>query len=76
MNAIVEIKVLDNFQIWIKFNDGVEKVVNIRQFLGKGITKELLDIYDSNLKCKSILRLNYITIKYLFINWFPIDFNL
>jgi hypothetical protein len=46
MNAIVEIKVLDNFQIWIKFSDGFEKVVNIRQFLGKGITRELLD-YDN-----------------------------
>jgi hypothetical protein len=46
MNEIVEIKVLDNFQIWIKFKDGMEKEVNIRQFLGKGITEELLD-YDN-----------------------------
>jgi hypothetical protein len=43
MEEIIEIQVLDNFQIWIKFKDGMEKEVNIRQFLGKGITEELLD---------------------------------
>lgn len=43
MNEVTEIKVLENYQIWIKFRDGIEKIVNIRKFLGKGITKELLD---------------------------------
>ncbi len=43
MNEVLKIKVLDNFQIWIKFNDGSEKVINFKRFLGKGITKELLD---------------------------------
>jgi len=43
MEEIVDIRVLDGFQIWIKFKDGFEKIVNIRQFLGKGLTEELLD---------------------------------
>jgi len=43
MNEIVEIEVLGNFQIWIKFNDGLEKTVNFKKFFGKGITKELLE---------------------------------
>jgi hypothetical protein len=43
MNEVTEIKVLENFQIWIKFKDGIEKVINFKKFLGKGITKELLN---------------------------------
>jgi len=43
MNEVSKIKVLDNFQIWLKFKDGTEKVINFRRFLGKGITVELLN---------------------------------
>ena len=43
MNEVIEIKVLDNYQIWIKFNDGEEKTVNFKNFFGKGLTKELLE---------------------------------
>ena len=43
MNKLIEIKVLDGYNIWMKFDDGVEKVVNFKPFLGKGFTKELLD---------------------------------
>lgn len=43
MNSIIEIKVLSDFNIWMKFNDGLEKVVNFKPFLGKGFTAELLD---------------------------------
>ena len=43
MNEVVSIKVLKDFQIWIKFKDGVEKVINFRKFIGDGITKDLLD---------------------------------
>jgi hypothetical protein len=46
MNEIVDIQVRDNYQIWVKFSDGLEKVVNIRQFIGRGIAKDLLD-YDN-----------------------------
>ncbi len=43
MNEIIEFKVLEGFCIWIKFQDGFEKIINIRPLLGKGFTKELLD---------------------------------
>ncbi len=43
MNRVIEIKVLEGFNIWMKFDDGVEKVVNFKPFLGKGFTNELLD---------------------------------
>jgi hypothetical protein len=43
MNEVIDLKVLDNYQISIRFKDGIEKIVNIHRFLGKGITKELLD---------------------------------
>ncbi len=43
MNEVVEIKVLDNYQIWIRFKDGKEKTISVLRFLGKGISKELLE---------------------------------
>jgi hypothetical protein len=43
MNEVIEIRTLENFQIWIRFKDGVEKTIDFKRFLGKGITKELLD---------------------------------
>lgn len=46
MNEVVSIKVLEDFQIWMLFNDGVEKTIDFRKFLGKGITRDLLE-YDN-----------------------------
>ena len=46
MNKIVEIEVLNNYHIWIKFQDDFEKIVNLKPFLGKGFTAELLN-YDN-----------------------------
>ncbi|NEN22012.1 DUF2442 domain-containing protein [Cryomorpha ignava] len=43
MNEVVEIKVLEDYQIWLKFQDDEEKVINIRPYIGKGIAEELLD---------------------------------
>ena len=43
MNQVTELKVLEDYRIWLKFNDGVEKVINFRPFLGKGFTAELLE---------------------------------
>ena len=43
MNEIVEFEILENYHIWLKFQDGYEKVVNIRPLIGQGFTKELLD---------------------------------
>lgn len=43
MNEVIEIKVLEDYLVWLKFSDGEDKVVNLKPFLGKGFTKELLD---------------------------------
>ncbi|WP_373521010.1 DUF2442 domain-containing protein [Aquiflexum sp.] len=43
MNEVIELLVLEDFRIWLKFKDGEEKTINFRPFLGKGFTKELLD---------------------------------
>jgi len=44
MYETIEIKVLANYKIWLKFNDGEERIIDILPFLNKGIAKELLDI--------------------------------
>ena len=46
MNEIIEFEILSNYHIWLKFQDGFEKVVNIKPLIGKGFTKELLE--DNN----------------------------
>ena len=43
MNEVIDLKVLQDYRIWLKFNDGEEKVINIRPYIGKGFTAELLD---------------------------------
>ncbi|MFY0650911.1 MAG: DUF2442 domain-containing protein [Cyclobacteriaceae bacterium] len=45
MTEVIQIDVLDEYKLRITFNDSEKKVVNIRPFLGKGFTKELLE-YD------------------------------
>ena len=40
---MINIKPLENYLIWLRFSDGEEKVVNLKPFIGKGFTKELLD---------------------------------
>ncbi|MGM0945281.1 MAG: DUF2442 domain-containing protein [Bacteroidota bacterium] len=43
MNEVVEIKVLKDYRVWLRFKDDEVKIVNLRPFLGKGFTAELLD---------------------------------
>jgi len=43
VNEVIEIKALPDYRIWLRFKDGEEKIVNLRPFLGKGFTAELLD---------------------------------
>ena len=43
MNEVIEIKVLESYNIWLKFKDGTESVVDFKPFIGEGFTKELLD---------------------------------
>ena len=43
MNEVVELKALDDYRVWLRFNDGEEKVINLGPYIGKGFTAELLD---------------------------------
>jgi hypothetical protein len=43
MKQIVKFSVLANYHILIVFQDGVEKTVDFRPFIGEGFTKTLLD---------------------------------
>lgn len=43
MNKVVDIKVLEDYYIWLKFNDSEENVINFRPFIGDGFTAELLN---------------------------------
>ncbi len=48
MNEVIELKVVEDFIVWLKFSDGDEKLVNLKPYLGKGFTKELLDPTNFN----------------------------
>jgi len=48
MNEIVEVKAKDNYFVWLRFKDGQEKTVDLKPFMGKGFTKELLDATKFN----------------------------
>ena len=43
MNKVIEIKILKNYIVWLKFEDGFSSEINLKPFLGKGIAKELLE---------------------------------
>ena len=43
MNKIVEIEVLNNYHIWIKFQDDETKTINFQPLIGKGLSSLLLD---------------------------------
>jgi len=42
MEKVVEIKILHNYNVWLKFKDGFSSELNLKPFLGKGIAKDLL----------------------------------
>ena len=42
MNTVIEAKALANFIVKLIFSDGEEKIVNLKPFIGKGFTSELL----------------------------------
>ena len=42
MDFAKEFKLIGDFRIWIKFNDGFETTINIKPLLGKGISTQLL----------------------------------
>ena len=39
MNRIIESKAKENYQLWIKFDNGCEGVVDLRDYVGKGVFK-------------------------------------
>lgn len=43
MNEVIEIKVLDNYKIRIKFKDGFSKEIDFSQFICEGISQKLND---------------------------------
>ena len=43
MNAVKKYKVLDDYRIWLQFEDGFEGIVEVKPLLKKGIALELLD---------------------------------
>ncbi len=42
MNEVIEFRTLGNFLVWLKFSDSTEKEVDLKPFIGKGFTNELL----------------------------------
>jgi len=43
MNSVREYKVLNDYRIWVRFEDGFEGTVHLKPLLIKGITVELLE---------------------------------
>lgn len=43
MNEIINIKILNNYRLLIKFKDGFEGELDVRPFLSKGFARELLE---------------------------------
>jgi hypothetical protein len=43
MNRVVSVKPLENYLLEIEFVDGLRKVIDIRPYIGKGISAALID---------------------------------
>jgi len=43
MYEVIEVTPLENYNLFLRFNDGTTKEINFFPFLGEGITKQLLD---------------------------------
>jgi hypothetical protein len=43
MEKVIEIKPLDNFEIWVLFADNYSAKINIKPFITSGISLKLLD---------------------------------
>ncbi len=44
MYKIIELKYVEEYKFWIRFNDGESRVIDFRNLIGKGISAKLLDI--------------------------------
>ena len=52
MEAIIEVKPLENYMIWVRFADNFSAKINIKPFISTGISIKLLD-YDYFQKVKT-----------------------
>ena len=43
MNKVILIKILNDYNIWMKFQDGESKTINFGSLIGKGVSALLLD---------------------------------
>ena len=43
MDKVVSVKALDNYVLEIEFEDGLRKIIDIRPFIGEGISAALKD---------------------------------
>lgn len=43
MNKVVGFKTMENFHIWVQFQDGESKLIDFKPLIGKGISVALLD---------------------------------
>ena len=43
MNKIISFKILENYNIWIQFQDAETKTIDFHPLLGKGLSSLLLD---------------------------------
>ena len=43
MNKIIEIKLLGEYLLLLKFNDGESKIIDFKPLIGEGISSQLLD---------------------------------
>jgi hypothetical protein len=43
METIIDVIPLDNFNVWIRFSDNFDAIVNIKPYISTGISKKLMD---------------------------------
>ena len=43
MNKVKKFEVLSGYNVWLQFQDGFENVIDLHSYLGKGISKKLLN---------------------------------
>ena len=44
MYKIIELKYVEEYKFWIRFNDGESRGIDFKNLIGKGISAKLLDI--------------------------------
>ncbi|MEI6754890.1 MAG: DUF2442 domain-containing protein [Paludibacter sp.] len=44
METIIEVKPLENYNIWVRFSDNSDAIICIKPFISDGISSKLLDL--------------------------------